>query len=252
MKIIDMNVTIGAKDSKGNFVTPNSLLEMMKNYNIDRVVAYHALAKFEHGSGNALMSKIAKESGEKIGMCAVLDPVLEEKSLEGTGTLSQRLRACGAEAVRIFPSELRVAFHPFYLGNIFDSANELGLPLIIDEDFAHSSTVPEIFYHLPDIAKLYPKIKFIITRYGICNSRHIIPLATKLENVYFTVDKMLDHMQIEEICEKGAENKLLFSCCYPETTPAGALGLTLYANITDAQKKKILSENWEEIRYVNK
>ena len=76
-----------------------------------------------------------------------------------------------------------------------------------------------------------------------------MPLLCKCKNVYFTVEKMLDHMQIEEIYEKAGCGRLLFGSEFPELPPAGAMALVSYANIPDAEKEKIFFKNWEGIRY---
>lgn len=248
MKIIDMNVSIGNTDATGRTVTPELLLAMMNDYHIERAVAYHEYAKAEHQTGNALMAKIAGESGRRIGACAVIDPALGADSLAGEGSLADRLRAANFECIRIFPTLQRVAFHPFYLEEILDAANALSMPLIIDENY-FPERVCDVFYQLPDMAAQYPSVKFVIVRYGINGARNIMPLLCKRKNVYFTVEKMLDHMQIEEIYEKAGCDKLLFGSEFPALPPAGALGLVTYADIPDAEKEKILCENWEGIRY---
>ncbi len=248
MKITDMNVSIGNRDAKGREVTPELLLATMDDYRIDHAVAYHEYAKAEHRSGNALMARIARQSGGRIGACAVIDPALGADSLPGEGSLTERLAAGDFECIRIFPVLQRVAFHAFYLAEILDAANTLSLPLIIDQNHV-ASRVSAVFYNLPDMAARYPRVKFIIIRYGINGARNIMPLLCKCHNVYFTVEKMLDHMQIEEICERVGCDKLLFGSEFPELPLAGALGLVSYADIPDTEKEKIFFKNWEGIRY---
>ena len=248
MRIVDMNVALGARDVDKNTLTTEALLSVMDDHRIERAVAYHVLAKFDHCSGNAKMAEIARNSGGRIGMCAVLDPVLGADSLPGVGTLKERLCAVGAEAIRVFPTELRVTFSPFYFEEILDAAEALSMPLIVDEELA-VAPVHGLFERLPDMAARYPHVKFVFLRYGTCNLRHILPLVTKCTNVYFTMEKMLDYKQIEEICERGGADKLLFGSGYPALPHAGALGLATYAEIGEEERAGILAKNWEAIRY---
>ena len=251
MRIIDMSVSLGKRDSKGRIVTPELLLDMMKTYRIDHVVAYHEYSCYEHKVGNALMKKIADESDGKIGLCVTVDPILGADNLPGEGSLTERLASIGAECMRIFPSQDRVTFHPFYLGEIFEAANELSMPIIIDDTFSISS--PAMFFaNIPEVSKQYPRAKFVVIRYGTCGSRHIFPLVKNCKNVYFTIEKMLDYMQIEEILElAGSCDNLLFGSCFPEVPPAGALGTAFYCDIPQSEREKILYKNWEDIRYGN-
>lgn len=246
MNIIDMNVAIGMCDVHGKELMASGLLAMMQDYGITHAVAYHEAAKSDHRAGNAEMMRIAGESEGRIGFCAVLDPALGAESLPGEGTLAQRLAASGAECIRVFPSEMRVLFHPFYFEEILTAAKALSMPILIDD---HLAARAELFARLPEMAASYPEVKFVLVRYGICNIRHILPLATKCQNVYFTVEKMLDYLQIEEICERGGGDKLLFGTGYPALPPAGAMGLVLYADVAQEQKQRIFEGNWEEIRY---
>ena len=250
MRIWDMNVALGATDVKGEKLTPERLIKVMDDYRIDRAVAYHTLAKFEHRSGNAEMARISKESNGRIGMCAVIDPVLGADSLYGQGTFVQRLKSCGAEAIRVFPTELRVTFSPFYFKEILEAAEELSMPILVDENLT-SPIVHPIFSYLPDMAESYPSVKFVFMRYGICCQRHILPLVTRCKNVYFTIEKMLDYHQIEEICVNGGDDKLLFGSGYPALPYAGTMGLGIYADISEKEREGIFSKNWEAIRYDN-
>ena len=98
-----------------------------------------------------------------------------------------------------------------------------------------------------EIASMYPDVKFVLHGFGLTGSRIVFPLLEKTENVFFTVTKMMDYRQIEEITERGVVSRLLFSGGYPENPPEGALGLIRFAEITDREKQMIFSENWEAI-----
>lgn len=248
MKIIDVNVSIGRQDMQGQMVSEQQIFQMLDQYQIAHVVAYHELAKVDHKEGNLRMIRIAKESRGRIGACVIIDPSLGADNLPGEGSLLERLKDGSIECIRIFPTNSRVAFHPLYWEEVLETANELSMPVIIDEHYA-ADRVHDLFYCLPDMAKQYENVKFVIIRYGLNGGRHIMPLLRKCSNVYFTVEQMLDYMQIEEIFEAVGCDHLLFGSEYPELLPEGPLGLVMYADISSEDKEKILSKNWEKIRY---
>ena len=243
MKIIDVNLSIGGRDSEGQLIDSERLLSVMGDFRVSHGVCYHQYAKLDPKYGNTIMAEISKHSGGKLGVCAVLDPVLGEENLPGEGDLKARLEQFQPEAIRIFPDECRVPFHPFYWGKILDVANALSLPLIVDCSYSG-----EFLTRLPDITAQYPQVKFILVGHGFCNSRSVFPLLTMRNNVYFTIERMLDNLLIEEIYEVCGCGNLLFGSSYPLRSPAGALGLALYANIPAAEREKILSKNWEEMQ----
>lgn len=240
MKIIDVNMSIGHKDYRGERITPEYMLALMEEYHIDHAVCYHAHTWLDPKDGNRKMAKIAAESAGRIGLCLVLDPILGADNLPGEGSLQDRIAAMKPACIRVFPKMCRMPFHPFYFEEILDAVNALGLPLIIDELYNM-----EFFCRLPEISCQYPNVKFVLIEQGMCEGRRIYPLATKCENVYFTCERMADNLQLEESEVRGICHKLLFGSGYPNRPHAGALGLVLYANISEENREKILCKNWE-------
>ena len=242
MRITDINLNIGSRDNNNQIVNINQLLDLMEEYHISHGVCYNTYAKLDPKEGNRTMAQLSMQTGGKIGVCAVLDPVLGADNLPGEGDLKERLKQFAPEALRIFLDDARVPFHPLYWEEILDAANTLHLPLIIDGDYSK-----DFFAFLPDVATQYPQIKFILLKLGFCYSRAIFPLVTKRNNIYFTIEKMTDHMQIEEICGVNGCGKLLFGSGYPARPHAGTLGLVLYADISAEDRDRILFKNWEEM-----
>ena len=243
MRIIDCNVSIGGRSSRGTLIGAETLIRELDDHRIDHAVCWHQVAKSDPKEGNTLMREAAKASGGRLGVSAVLDPVLGAESLPGSGTLSERIEALEPESLHIFPDNNRTVFHPFYWEEILETADDLAMPLVIDCDYQ-----PEFFLELPEISRQYPRVKFVLVRYGLCRSRHIFPLLEKRDNIYFTAEHMLDHLQIEEICERGQGKKLLFGSSFPQLPFTGALGLVLWAEITEKEREDILWRSWEEIR----
>ena len=240
MKIIDVNLTIGGKDSVGKTMDLPYVLELMADFRIDHGVCYHQHALLDPKDGNAKMAALAGESNGKLSTCVVLDPILGAENLPGEGSLQERLMAFQPACLRIFPNFVRLPFHAFYWEEILVAANALALPLIVDYEYND-----EFFCNIPDVSAKYPNVKFILIRQGCCQGRRIFPLLQKRKNVYFTIERMLDNLQIEEIEEKCGCDQLLFGSGYPERPHSGALGLAIYADITAESREKILCKNWE-------
>ncbi len=240
MKIIDVNTSIGSRDSYGRLVTLQLLLAQMEDYRIDHAVCYHEYALLDPKSGNALMKELSQKTSGRVGVSAVMDPILGADNLPGKGDLVERLQAFGAESLHIFPDNNRTVFCAIYWEEILDAANRLSLPVIIDDDYPQ-----DFFARLPDIAAQYPHAKFVLVRYGLCQGRHVLPLLKRCRNVYFTVEHMLDNDQIEELRSKAGVQKLLFGTSWPKLSPSGTLGIALYAHIPEQDREMILCKNWE-------
>lgn len=246
MKITDMNVSVGNRDCNGKVIDAEYIMDWMSQYRIDHVACYNYYATLNPKLGNTEMVEIAAKSNGKIGACVVLDPIMGAENLPGEGTLVERLQELKPACLRVFPNDARVVFHPFYWSEILEAAEALSMPLLIDG--AYNDT---FFCILPEISKQYPNIKFVLLREGLCLSRRIYPLLKKCKNVYFTMERMLDYQGIEEIDALYGCDKLLLGSGFPERPVSGALGLAIYANISQENRDKILHENWERIRYDN-
>ena len=242
-RITDVNMCIGSRDAYNKYVDIKELNRIMEHYRIQHSACTNEYWIVNPLQANIDMKKSADESEGKIGFTAYLDSSLGADNLPGEGTLTERLKKLSPESTRIYQIPDRSTFSAFYWEEILDAVNELKLPLIIDGNYTDT-----LFVNLPDIARQYCDIKFVLVRNGLCHMRQVIPLLKKLDNVYFTVDTMLDNLQIEEIYDKCGVDKLLFGSSYPRLAPSGALGLVLYADIPDAAKQKILNDNWEGIR----
>ncbi len=243
MKIIDINLTVGGRDCNGKEIDLCHLLSIMNDYHIEHGVCYHQHALRDPKDGNQKMAALAEQANGKLSVCAVLDPVLGADNLPGEGSLLSRLSEFKPACVRIFPGFARLPFHAFYWDEILDAVNALSLPLIIDYEYKE-----EFLCNIPDISAMYPNIKFILLHQGCCKSRRIFPLLKKRNNVYFTTEQMLDYFQLEEIEEKCGCDQLLFGSAYPKYPHAGALGLVMYAEISEENRRKILFGNWEGIK----
>ena len=240
MKIVDVNLSVGGRDCAGKEIDLAYQLSLMDTYRIDYGVCYHQHALLDPRDGNCKMAAMAKEANGRLGVCALLDPALGADNLPGTGSLQDRLVAFRPACLRVFPALARIPFHAFYWEEILEAANALFLPLIVDYEYDDA-----FFCNIPYISEQYPNVKFVLIRQGCCQSRRIFPLLQKRQNIYFTVERMLDNLQIEEIEEKCGCERLLLGSGFPERPHSGLLGLIMYANIATESRERILSGNWE-------
>ena len=172
MKILDMNTVLGGrKPSNGELVTEQTLFQYMDDYRIDRCVAYHHMALSNPLWGNEQILRVAQKSNGRIGACLVLDPILTEESVPGSGNLSQRLGQCQPEAVRICPDNVELPFHKLYWKELLNELKGTNIPVIVDCTYT-----TQFFALLPDVLAAYPEINFVLLRCGFRKQRMIAPL----------------------------------------------------------------------------
>lgn len=243
MRIIDVNVMLGPWKSPTRYRDVSGMLVYMDDYRISSAVVYHSAAQMVPWQYNMEISRIAMQSGGRIQACHVLDPMLDEKSEQGEGTLAERLRAVRPAAVRMLPKTQKYTLNRFFSGHILKVLNEMHIPLMLDFEEA------PVFEDIPPLAEEFPDMPIIILRSNFCNSRSITPLLTKLTNVYIDVNIMIDTGYLEELVnERCGSDKLLLGSGLPHHVPAGGLSMVLYSRIDDYHKENILHANWERLQ----
>jgi predicted TIM-barrel fold metal-dependent hydrolase len=245
MRITDINCMIGHWSTRRRkFKTSDELLAVLDKYRISDCVAYHSTAVWSPNRGNSVMKELAEKSSGRIKACYILEPNLGSSVMPEADQLICKLRREKPSAVRLDPVSKRFRVDDFYCGELLEVLNELEMPVLFDADQTPG------FDYLPTLAKTYPKIKFVILRRGFNESRYIVPIIRKLNNVYFDTSIMIDTGIIEEIVNKYGSEKLLFGSGLPFFVPAGAISMILYSRIKDNDKENILYKNWLSIEGV--
>lgn len=239
MQIIDFNCAIGEPMRSQRYSTADGLLEWLDKYGIHSALCYHSEAMREPEMGNALMVEAAAASGGRLKLCLALNPSLQSLGIPGEGTPLERLKKLRPSAVRIFPGEQLYPFDAFYVEEILDVCQQLHLPLIVDCPYDNF-----FLSRLPDVCKAYPDVPIILIRFMYNRSRIYMPILRKLPNVYLDMSIHIDMGGMEEVVERFGSTNLLFGSGLPTYEPSGALGLLIYAQISDADRANIASSNF--------
>lgn len=239
MQIIDINCAIGEPMRSKRYSTAEGLLAWLDKYHIDGALTYHSEAMREPEMGNALMVQAAAASCGRLKTCLVLNPSLRSLGIPGEGTPLERLKKLRPSAVRIFPGEQQYPFDTFYAEEILQVCQQLRLPLIVDCPYDNF-----FLSRLPEVCRAYPDVPIILLRFLYNRSRQYMPILKKLPNVYLDMSTHVDVGGMEEVAERFGSTNLLFGSGLPAYEPSGALGLLLYAQISDADRKNIASGNF--------
>lgn len=239
MQIIDINCAIGAPMRSKRFSTAQGLLTWLDDYTITSAVTYHSEAMREPEMGNALMQQVTGQTQGRLRTCFALNPILDSLGIPGEGSALQRLQVARPSAVRIFPEEHRYPFDPFYCEDILQVCQQLHLPVIVTTTYDNA-----FLTQLPHVSRAFPDVPIILPRFGMNRCNQLFPILKKLPNVYADMSLLADMAAIEEIANKFGCDQLLFGSGLPTYEPSGALGLLMYAQISDADREKIAAGNF--------
>jgi predicted TIM-barrel fold metal-dependent hydrolase len=97
---------------------------------------------------------------------------------------------------------------------------------------------------LEDMAKTYKNVTYII---GHGHEKGYEGLLRRYENVFQCISDSNEFGDIERLTKEGGSDKLLFGTDALYFDPGFALGVLVYADISDDDKRKILGKNMLEI-----
>lgn len=248
VKITDINVQLGPLHEPTRYRTADGLLKIMDDYRLSTAVVAHTAAQMTPWIYNGQMSQIAAQSDSRMQACYLLDPMLGEDNVAGTGSLCDRLKASRPAAVRMLPKTQKYPLQAFFCDSVLETLNALRLPLLLD-----ASEIPALA-DIPPLAQTYPDLPIVILRHYFNHTRSMTPLLVKLPNVYLDVCVQIDTGYLEELVDKRCGSRqLLFGSGLPHHVPAGGLSMILYSTMSDEDKTNILSANWQrlqqEVRY---
>lgn len=238
MRIIDIGAMLGwlPDQRERQLPNPEDLLAYMDRHCLTDAVVYHTDACRDTVIGNAETSAICQKY-DRLRACYVIDPPLDSNTCGDADQLTKYLCENRPVAVRMFPKSQKVPFNTFYCGDILEVLQDLRMPLLMN--------VGEYTYEeVAEVAQNFPELRLVLLRPGLNRSRVTFPLLRKTKNVYFDISVMLDTGLLTEVVSKFGPERFLYSSCLPNFEPAGPLGLVMYADITDADRRAILAENW--------
>lgn len=246
MQIIDIEAHFGPMNKMPrSFLTEQDLCTYMDTYGIQKVAAYHHLALQDAEAGNRKMLELSSNN-DRIFPVYVIDPPIESAYLRDQDTLAEILSG-GAKAVRLFPKNTGWQLHPLYVGEILSVLEEMQMPVLLEFDQCDLTLLPQIL-------EAFPKLRLVLLRFGLRQSRYIYPILKRYENVKFGMGFMADVEVLDDYVNRYGAERFLFSAGIPKYDPCGAIAMVLGLSISDAEKEKIFSGNFlsmiQEIRKI--
>lgn len=238
MEIIDINCMVGPwgpMDTR--FRDLAGLTGWLDRYHIGRCVAYTSTALWCPQEGNRLCAEIAAASAGRVSSAYVADPALDTSAGKPVHLFHEALVSQRPAAVRLYPVTNGYILDEFYSGALLEVLDALAMPVLLDE-----TEVP--LAGLPQLARRYPRIPFVLLRRGFRESRSFAPLLGQLDNIYLDTSMMVDCCLLEKLVADFGSERLLFGSGLPFYEPSGALGLIIYARIGQNERKNILAGNW--------
>ncbi len=221
------------------------MIETMDSLGIDRLCLSHFLGVFcDFRRGNDLLAEaIEQYPGRLIGQI-VVNPRYPDQIVP---ELDRCERQYGMRMAKIHPfCHEYPADGPGYR-EFWQYANDKELVVLTHTWGSDKTCGPEMF---GPIAREHPRAKIILAHAGVTRRgcEETIGVARRHDNLYLDVASSQPHVGMIErfVNEVGAE-RVLFGSDVPVLEPAAQLGRVAYAEISEANKEKILGLNMQRL-----
>ncbi len=235
LDVIDMHGHLGRYDFAVPDLSPAGLVAVMDRIGVRTVLCSHlSCTRGDVHRGNQEVLEAMRAHPGRIKGYVTLWPGDRE---EATGETRRRLDE-GFVGLKLHNINAFAYTDPAYAAAMA-MANERRMPVLL-----HTWAAEEEFAQFRKLAAEYPEVSLLLAHAGVDNPREYARLARDFENVYLDpCFSMAPRGLIAQLAEDAGVEKLIWGSdaiflCMPQQ-----LGRVLGADIPDADKRKILSQN---------
>jgi hypothetical protein len=213
--------------------TADELLEEMSFSNIERALVYHTAMRFDHPSvGNELVVSETAGHRQLSPTWALLPSQTGEQA--PPEILIPLMRKSGVRALWMFPDEHRYFLDEITWGDQLEAYSERRIPLFIRASLDRIAA----------LLKSFPRLLVVTGSQGANPlDRYAWPLIEKYPTLMFETSGYLVDGGIEEFCKRYSARRLFFGSGFPDNASGAAMLALARADISDAERRSIASEN---------
>lgn len=252
--ILDCHGHIGLE--RGNYLPGETVAEIVAG--LDRVgINKVGVSSFSNimPFGNDIVAKALSAFPDRfIGyarVCASYSDGIEAE-------LTRCFDELGFKGIKLHPYCDQVSIADPRYKPVWEFSSKRGAPILIHTWNSMRYVDPMLDYCVPsliaDVAEKYPDARIMIGHSGgeYDGVIEAIEVAKKYPNAFLdTCSSRLYPGVIEMMVEKAGAEKVLYGSDVPYISPVAQLGKIIYADITEAEKRMILGENYAKLFGIN-
>lgn len=242
MRFLDARIQLGPQcmPHEGAPNTTEEILEVMQRCNIEKAIAFHALAKEANiQAGNEELLKITGEGTPFLRQWFAMPSVFGE--FFEPDELFRRMKQHNVRSLRLLPKKCNHPLKPYVMGNLMAAAADCHVPVFLT---LHEDIAP---YDLYELCTDYPDVNFVICGVDYRQNRVIGHILELCPNFYFGSSIYVVHGGLKLLSEYGYTDRLIFESGLPTGSATAAVSLIHYAEISNEEKELIAHGNMERL-----
>lgn len=242
MKFLDARIQLGPRCMlrEGAPNTTEEILEVMQRCDIEKAIAFHALAKESNiQAGNEELLKITGEDTPFLRQWCAMPSTFGE--FYAPDELFRLMKQHNVTSLRLLPKKCNIPLKPYIMGKLMAAAADCHVPVFMT---LHEDILPHELYEL---CKDYPDVNFVICGVDYRQNRIIGPILEQCPNFYFGSSVYVVHGGLKLLSQYGYTDRLIFESGLPTGSATAAVSLVRYAEISDEEKQLIAHGNMERL-----
>ena len=231
----------GLPTGKAESVALDELLDEMAHLSIDRSLVRIVPDEQERDvpADNAALFD-ACDAHDALVPCPVVVPNTAYDLAPEEDQVAEAV-AHGAGAASVRPGKDGWLLRDWACGRLLRALEERRLPVFcLERDF----TLEQV----GDLAAKYPELPIILAGLAYRSQRMILPLMETFRNVHAAMGfRFAVHAGIEQLVQRVGVDRVLFGTGFPESEAGMAVTQLMYADLSDEDKVKIGSGNFERL-----
>lgn len=243
MKFFDANILYGIPSQKRMYeLVPHvpALLRKLQEFGIGKAIVRREEQFFGCPiSANARLADEIRRADNLWGVWTMLPPHCHE--LPPPDKILSAMKKNRIVGWQFFPGQNKYLFHWRVLKTWFELAEKNHIPLFIDFAFVAERD-------LLDVMDRYPELTVILRNASVWPPDRILrPFLSEFPNACMETSYYLTADGLDGLAAEGFTEKILFSTRFQSSHAGGPMLMLKHANISEAEKSLIASENLERI-----
>ena len=240
MRIIDAHCGIGPWQKRDRLLPyrPEEILNLLDHFGIQEALAYsnYAVGNGSAARGNRLLVEACRKHPRLRPAFTIFPNPHDDQP--GVADQFAEMRGAGGRAARLCPPQVACEW---VAEEIYAACAERRVPLFLDKQ----GIVPDDVHR---ICREFPGLRLVLTGVGYGEDWWLYPLLRRHENIYVC----LGHFYIPSnnpmrFLRHFPAERMIFGSGLPHFSPGGLIAHLTYADISEADRDKILFGNIERL-----
>ncbi len=243
LALFDVNCWLG-KPFEATFTTVDGfepVKKMLVRCGIRRAVFSHTMCvRYDAEAGNRALVETLRQDESMVGAATLVPEMARSGAWD---SVLRSLIADGIRLVRLFPRSHNFLLDDEYLGELFQTLQDLRVPVVL----WHTEAA---WQEIAEVCSRYRELTVIVEGTGrklFYDNRTYYALLERFPNLHLETHNLTNYLGLDDLVRCFGSRRFLFGSYFPHEDPNSAVMLLTDGEFTDADRANIACRNLENL-----